>query len=95
MDLLKSNKKPNTAYSPLLSNCRLLFAMVPQVRVTHVFREANKCVDLLAKKGCSLWDDFVQFDSPPSSDFEFVLSMDCNGLYVCRIVNANVATVLN
>ena len=95
MDLLKSNKKPNTAYSPLLSNCRLLFAMGPQVRVTHVFREANKCVDLLAKKGCSLWDDFVQFDSPPSSDFESVLSMDCNGLYVCRIVNANVAAVLN
>ena len=29
VDLLKSNKKPNTAYSPLLSNCRLLFAMVP------------------------------------------------------------------
>ena len=94
-DLLKSNKKPNTAYSPLLSDCRLLLTMVPQVRVAHVFREANKCADLLAKKGCSLQDDFVQFDSPPSSDFESVLAMDCSGLYVCRIVNANVAAVLN
>ena len=73
----------------------LPLAMVSQVRVAHVFREANKYTDLLAKKGCSLWDDFVQFDSPPSSDFEFVLAMDCNGLYVCRIVNANVAAVLN
>ena len=32
---------------------------------------------------------------PPSSDFESVLAMDCNGLYVCRIVNANVDVVLN
>ena len=59
VDLLKSNKKPKTAYSPLLSNCRLLLAMVPQVRVAYVYEEANKCADLLAKKGCSLWDDFV------------------------------------
>uniref|UniRef100_A0A7N2ML90 Uncharacterized protein n=1 Tax=Quercus lobata TaxID=97700 RepID=A0A7N2ML90_QUELO len=70
VNLLKSNKKPNTAYSPLLSNCRLLLAMVAQVRVAH-------------------------FDSPPSSDYESVLAMDCNGLYVCRIVKANVAAVLN
>nr|POE85882.1 hypothetical protein CFP56_18229 [Quercus suber] len=95
VDLLKSNKKPNTAYSPLLSDWRLLLAMVPQARVAHVFREANKCADLLAKKGCSLLDDFVQFDSPPSSYFESVLAMDYNGLYVFRFLNANVASVLN
>jgi len=50
-----------------------------------VFREANKCANLLAKKGCSLRDDFVQFDSPPSSDFESMLAMDCNGLYAVEL----------
>ena len=40
--LLKSNFTPNFAYVPLLSYCRYLLGKLPQVRVSHVFREANK-----------------------------------------------------
>ena len=40
--LLKSNFTPNFAYAPLLSDCRYLLGKLPQVRVSHVFREANK-----------------------------------------------------
>ena len=91
VDLLNSNNNPNTAYSPLLSDCRLLLAGIPQVRVAHVFREANKCVDLLAKKGCSMQEDFALFDFLPSFDFDTILAMDCNGLHYCRLVTANLA----
>ena len=52
-----------------------------QVRVGHVFREANKCTDLLAKRGCSLLENFVVFDTSPSDDLNVLFEADRNGLY--------------
>ena len=46
--LLNSKKNPNSAYAHLRSDCRYLLGKLPQVRVSHVFREANKCTDWLA-----------------------------------------------
>ena len=57
--LLKSNIIPNFAYAPLLSDYRFLLGKLPQVRVSQVFREANNCVDWLAKWGNVMKEDFV------------------------------------
>ena len=57
--LLKSNIIPNFAYAPLLFDYRYLLGKLPQVRVSHVFREANKCADWLAKWGSVMKEDFV------------------------------------
>ena len=64
VDLINSDKNPNRDYSPLLYDCRSLLARLPQVRVSHVFVEANKCADLLVKRGCSMREDFVIFYFP-------------------------------
>ena len=65
VDLINSNANYNRAYSPLLHDCRLLLGRFPQVRVAHVFRKANKCVNALTKRGCSSQEDFVVFDTHP------------------------------
>ena len=65
VELLNGSNCPNRNYSPLLNDCRYLLARLVQVRVGHIYREANQCADLLAKRGCTMQENFVVFDSPP------------------------------
>lgn len=51
--------------------------------------EANKCADVLAKKGCNLLEDFVIFDVPPFFDIAALVYADENGESFCRHVIAN------
>ena len=50
--------------------------MVPYTKVKHVFREANKCADALARKGCHAYEEFVIFDGPPFVDVFAVVYAD-------------------
>lgn len=45
VDLINSNSFSNRVYTPFLHDCRMLLGQLQQVRVAHIFREANKCVD--------------------------------------------------
>ena len=56
-----------------------------QVRVSHTFQEANRCVDILAKGGCSLLEDFVVLDSPPYESLYVNLNSDASSLYFLRL----------
>ena len=89
--LLNSNKNPNSTYAPLLYDCRYLLAKLPQVRVSHVFREANKCADWLAKWGSVMKEDFVVFEFPFATELETLVAKDINGLYYARLVAASMA----
>ena len=91
--LLNSKKNPNSAYAPMLFDCTYLLDKFPQVRVLHVFREANKCADWLGKWGCSMQEDFAVFDFPFTADLETLLAKDINGLYYCRLAAASMASV--
>ena len=62
----------------------LLFLMIPHVKVKHVLREANKCVDTLARKGCHAHEEFVIFDGPPPVDVSNVVHADEIGESFCR-----------
>ena len=55
--------------------------------------EANKCADLLAKRGCSLMENFVVFDTSPSDDLNVLLEVDMNGLYYYRHIANTLASV--
>ena len=61
--------------------------------MVHVFREANKCVDFLAKRGCSMREDFVVFYVSPSVELDQLLDSDINGLYYYRLVAATMVSV--
>jgi len=91
VDLIKSRNSSNTAYSSLLFDCRLLLELIPHTKVKHVFREANKCVNALVRKGCHAHEEFVIFDGPPSVDVFDIVYADEIGESFCRQVVANLA----
>lgn len=65
VDLILSRKPANSPYSSLLNDWRYLINRFQQIRINHVFREANQCTDVLATGGCSLLEDFVVLELPP------------------------------
>ena len=92
VELLKSNSISNRGYSPLLHDCRMLLGQLQQVRVTHVFREANKCADFLAKRGCCMQADFV-FDHPPSAEYLPLLYSDMYDVSFCKLASPSLVFV--
>ena len=53
----------------------------------------NKCADWLAKRGCSMQEDFAVFYFPFTAYLETLLAKDINGLYYCRFAAASMASV--
>ena len=85
VNLVLSNKPINNSCAALLNDCRYLLEQFQHVKVTHVFREANKCADNLAKAGCSLPGNFVVLDVPPNEGLCSLLNADANGLCTLRL----------
>ena len=86
VNLLHSSKPYNNSFSSLLNNCRFLLRQFQQVRISHVFWEANRCADYLAKEGCTLDGDFVVLDTPVSEELCIILDYDSFGQYSLRLV---------
>ena len=62
--MLMNNSSTNLLMEPLLSDCRNLLKDIPNKRIVHTFREANQCVDALARFGGSSVSSFVVFLYP-------------------------------
>ena len=60
-------------FFPLVDDCRSLFLRIPSYEIQHAFREANKCVDVLAAFGRSQDQDFVVFVDTPAMAREFIV----------------------
>ena len=86
VDLVLSSKTPNNSYTSLLNDCRHLLRQFQQTVIGHVFREANRGADCLAKGACSLTSDFVVFDFPLTPDLNVIVDADANGLYSLRLI---------
>ena len=65
VDALKNPRYDNSVISPLFDDCKVLISQIPQVRINHVFREANKCADRLANSGHSQASEFIIYSVPP------------------------------
>jgi ribonuclease HI len=57
-----------------------------EVRITHVFREANRCADMLANMGCSNIDNILYFEYPPVEVMQIV-DDDYRGVSFPRLVS--------
>ena len=90
LNVISSRNSTSVAYSSLLFYCRLLLEKIPHHTVKHVFWEANRSADALARMGCNLQDAFVFFDYPPSDAIAALVSANKNGETFCRHV-ANLA----
>ena len=54
----------NQFLEPLLNDCRNLLKAILRTHTKQVYKEANHCVDALAKLGYNLDSTFVLFDYP-------------------------------
>ena len=86
IELVCATNTPNRYYTPLLNDCSTLLSRFQGMRIKHVYREGNKCADMLARESCWLMDDFVVLDSPLSNDLCILLDADTTGMYFVRLV---------
>ena len=82
VQLLLSNSNHIAAYSPLLNDCRYLLSKFRQASISHAFREVNRCVDWLAKRGCNMLMQFESFNVLPTPNMVAFVNDDVNGLYL-------------
>ena len=69
---------------PILDDCKQLMMQFQQIQFKHCYREANCCVDMLAKMGLDQSSCLEHFDCPPKI-IRTILDEDCNGIFVDRI----------
>ena len=55
----------NPLFKPLVCECRKILEIIPNKVIKHVFREANRCADFLAKMGMQHQSSLSLFCSPP------------------------------
>ena len=88
ISLLFQDVHTNGEFSSLIDDCRNLMKNIHLIRLKQCFREANRCVDALAKFGTTMEEDFIVFKSSPV----FILNLlhyDKMGLtqdHLCNIV---------
>ena len=77
----------------MVSNFHLwsLLGRFQHFKVQHVFREANRVADALAKLGCSMQEYFVVMDSSPSDVVANFVYSDAMGENICRLTANSLA----
>lgn len=64
VDLMKKDLGNPNGIDVMVADCREGLKEIPQVRIQHCYREANKCTDALARRGALLAQDFSIFMDP-------------------------------
>jgi ribonuclease HI len=83
--VIKNGTSNSAMGSSLLKHIKNLLAMDWIVEISHTYREANKCADVLANIGCSLSYDVVFYDSCPDNISDIYVS-DTQGSSTPRLV---------
>ena len=84
VDMLTDLQNDNMSISLILKDCKLLVSQIPQTKIKHCYREANRCADTLARNGAELNASLVVFDSPPL-DILNVVEADIRGVCLDRL----------
>ena len=84
VDAFNSQAYSNTIVSSIMDDCRHMILRILQTCFRHIYREANRSADYLAKLGTSIEGDFIVFHSPPV-DLVSILEADASGLHVNRL----------
>ena len=93
ISLVSSNLVSNSDFSGLVDDCRDLLLRLPRFKLSHCFREANFCADVLAKMGSvSVELDAIFVSPPPPSVVLQPLADDVMGLCRPRLCKTGAAT---
>ena len=92
INLIIRNSPKNALLNPLLYECKNLLARIPYKSINHIFREANQCIDVLAKKGLKDQTLLLVYCILPIDILIFLLSNTPNVYYPCytSFVNCNI-----
>ena len=93
ISLVASNVNTNGDLSSLVDDRRELLLRLPQVKLSHCFREANFCVNALAKLGSASSNVSLVFVNPPPLAVSQLLYADMIGVYQPKLYT-NVVSVL-
>jgi ribonuclease HI len=83
---LQARKNGSTMGCTLMKKIYKVLEDFQEVRITHVFREANRCADMLANMGCSNIDNILYFEYPPVEVMQIV-DDDYRGVSFPRLVS--------
>ena len=86
IDIVLSKISSNKSYSSPLNNCKYLLGQFQQVKINHVYQEANRGGKNLAKGDCSLVADFIVLDVPLIVELCVILNSNAYGLYSLRLL---------
>ena len=85
--LLMNNNSTNLLMEPLLTDCRNLAKEIPNKQITHIFRKANQCADVMAKLSASSVASFVVF-LYPLSVVESIIASNKANLRCNKLINS-------
>ena len=84
--LLTAVANPNHLLNSIISDCRSLLSQLRHVKISHIYREANRCADALARMGGRLQSNFVTFANCPQK-LAFVYDEDLKGICFPRTIS--------
>ena len=85
VDLLKKDMEKSNYIDELVADCRERLKEIPMVRIQHCYRETNKCVDALARKGALMDQNFTIFLIPPPN-VVILLNLDLAGTFLIGLL---------
>ena len=87
VDMLQKNEGNSNSNDVILADCKEGLQKIPRVQVQHFFREANKCIDTLARRDALLSQDFVIYQSSPAN-VALLVSLDGVGTFYERFCSS-------
>ena len=92
INVLANPRQSNNFILSILDDCRQLASQIPQIYFSHCYREANKCVEFMARKGTHQNEDFCLFENPPVG-LNDLLAFDRFGMYLNRRYPINIVSL--
>nr|POE67484.1 hypothetical protein CFP56_51155 [Quercus suber] len=91
IDLVRKDSNNLNSFDALVADYKERLKKIPNVRLMHCFREANKCANNLARRGALLDQDFVVFIHPPL-EVELLIRLDAMGTIYDRFLTSSIET---
>ena len=85
VELINSTTTPNAFLSTIVDDCRYFMKSCELSSLEHIYREANSCVDILAKAGCEQLSDFMSFSTASAHVLEALAFDVSNATWFCLI----------
>ena len=82
---LMKNSIVNLSLEPLFTDCGLLLRKFPNLRIEHVYKEANQCADALARIGSNSDVPLILFAHPPPV-VDRLCTLDTEGAFCNRLI---------